>query len=152
MRETEFMLLQDLEREHADFVKQLERLHQLVGLLEPAAHRPAYLGSLGALLTTFPPAVRQHADVEEARLYPLMEGDLPASLDANLLSTLRSEHRTVDALLSELSDRWTQVESGMVDAVPGLVKAAQSLRGTLSAHLQRENLLVFPRLRRAWKG
>lgn len=152
MRESGLLLLQELEREHAAFVDQLERLHQLVGLLEPTSPRGEGLGSLAALVAALAPAVRRHADAEEARLYPWMEADGPAPFDPKLLATLRSEHRTIDALLSELCDRWTEVESGEVGAGPALGKAVQSLRGTLSAHLQRENLLVFPRLRRIWKG
>lgn len=152
MSQAELVLLDELEREHVALFDQLETLHRLTASLDPSQEMVERPSPLAAWLAEFPTAIRRHASIEEARLYPLMEAGAPISFDPKLLATLRSEHLTIDALLQELEQHWASAASGDGDALPAFAKAAQSLRGTLSAHLQRENLLVFPRLRRAWNG
>jgi DUF438 domain-containing protein len=143
-------LIERLEGEHRDAVAALERLERACARALAGEGARTWSGEREAALRAVCAIVHGHAESEQELVFPALGGE---GMDA-LIATLTSEHAQVRALYERVR---ALADEGAAPAA--WVEPARALRGSLSLHMQRENLLVFPKARRlpapvlaAWEG
>ena len=143
-------LIERLEGEHRGAVEALERLERACVRALAGEGEGVWGDEREAALRVVCAIVHGHAESEEDLVFPALEGE---GLDA-LITTLTAEHIQVRALYERVR---ALADEGAAPTV--WTEPARQLRGRLAQHMQRENLLVFPKARRlpapvlvAWEG
>jgi hemerythrin-like domain-containing protein len=137
-------LIDRLEAEHRQAAAALAQLDRALQPATPGPARDAARSEAESALRVVCEIVHGHAEAEEELVFPLMHG---TGMDP-LLGTLVEEHRTVRALYETTCARLSTWAAGAGPDDGDWMAVARDLRGRLAMHMQRENLLVFPRARR----
>ena len=127
--------------DHDDLVAQLGRLAVLADRADAGAGTAELQPELDAAVERLRDEVGLHNRLEEDGLFPILRrrGGHP------LLDTLLSEHREIRTGVADFEKGVQQWLQGAVqDQVPW-VEPARRVRGKLSTHMQKENLMLFPR-------
>ena len=127
--------------DHDDLVAQLGRLAVLADRAEAGAGTGELKTELQAAVERLRDEVGLHNRLEEDGLFPILRrrGVHP------LLDTLLSEHRDIRTGVADFETGAQQWLLGTVtDQVPW-AEPARRVRGKLSTHMQKENLMLFPR-------
>lgn len=116
----------------------------------PPETPPAELAdAAAAVIRYFTIALPLHEQDEEASLAPrLGDRDLPDAARA-ALSALGPEHRALEETLAGLVPRWQAISEDPATIGEPLLPLSQRLTALFDAHLQREELDLFPAARTA---
>lgn len=137
-------LVERLEAEHRQFVKDLEDLREAVELAQGGMDPNAVLERMGRLVPLLRDEVGIHAEREETLLFPAMK-----ERGANeLIDLLLGEHRDVRALYTSLDETYEHWHTDPERPADVWANSALDLRGKFSAHMQKENIQLFPKAKR----
>lgn len=131
-------LIERLEEEHHKAATALERLEAACALALAGKARSVWGDEREDALRVVCAIVHGHAESEEDIVFPALQG---AGMDA-LLATLIAEHAEVRTLYERV-----RALADQDAAAAHWTEPARTLRGRLAMHMQRENLLVFPKAR-----
>lgn len=137
-------LIARLQAEHQEYVVQLTELAEVVEGIRVNGRGGYFIASLDALLEPLTTQLDAHAAREEAWVFPRLVERAPASQVPLMLD----EHQAIRAHSARFA-HWYPVWRGGDDAAyERWAAAALDLRGLLSTHMQKENLMLFPLARR----
>ena len=137
-------LLTQLLAEHKDYVAKLTALAEAVEGIRANGRGPSDLDTVDSLLAPFTTELDQHAAREEDFLFPKVLERAPDSI----VPTMIEDHeklRKISAVFGKWYPIWRQGDDSVYQT---WADSALELRGVFSAHMQKENLIVFPLARR----
>lgn len=138
-------LIEQLKAEHQEYVRQLTELAGIVEGIRVNGRGGDVVVSLDALLEPLTTQLDAHAAREEAWVFPYLVDRVPDSPVALMLE----EHRAIRAASARFARWYRMWRAGDDAAYERWAGAALDLRGLLSTHMQKENLIVVPLARRA---
>ncbi len=137
-------LIEQLRGEHQEYVQQLTELAEIVEGIRVNGRGGYFIVSLDALLEPLTTQLDAHASREEAWVFPRLVERAPDSPVALMLE----EHRAIRVQSARFARWYRTWRAGADDAYAEWAAAALDLRGLLSTHMQKENLILFPLARR----
>ncbi len=137
-------LIEQLQSEHQEYVRELAELAEIVEGIRVNGRGGYFIVSLDALVEPLTTQLNAHASREEAWVFPRLVERAPGSPVALMLE----EHGAIRAHSARLARWYPAWRAGADEAYPKWAEAALELRGLLSAHMQKENLILFPLARR----
>ncbi len=126
---------QRFEEEHAEALRELQRLEHAAMALENGERPSSYLRIVREVHTFLSTAVRTHNENEERALFGLLGEDAPVAL-------FEEEHRMLRTMEHDLG----RALDGR-DPVQDIPPIARELIGILRAHIEREDQVLFPMAR-----
>ncbi|MCL5115872.1 MAG: hemerythrin domain-containing protein [Firmicutes bacterium] len=137
-------LISQLIAEHQDYVRMMEALAEVVDGIRVNGRGQYFVDTVDSLLIPFTTELDDHARREEEFLFPRLLERAPDSP----IPVMLAEHNAIRAASAEFG-RWYGVwRDGDDAAYKRWAGAALDLRGKFSAHMQKENLILFPLARR----
>ena len=137
-------LIAQLTAEHQDYGFKLSQMAEAIEGIRVNGRGDYFVETVDDLLLPFTVDLDNHARREEDFLFPkLLErvADSPVPV-------MLGEHAAIRQA-SDQFGRWYRVwREGEEDAFDRWASAVLELRGTFSAHMQKENLILFPLARR----
>ncbi len=141
-------LIAQLIAEHQDYVFKLTALAEVIEGIRVNGRGDYFMATLDDLLDPLTTILDGHARREEEFLFPRI---LERSPDSPI-PVMLAEHQVIREHSAEFG-RWYRVWRAGDDAVYGKwTDSALALRGQFSAHMQKENLILFPLARRVLTG
>ena len=137
-------LIARLIREHEDYVLKLNSLADTLEGISVNGRGEYFAETLDGLLRPLTTELDDHAAREEEFLFPRL---LERAPDAQV-PVMLEEHQTIRALSADYGRWYPLWRRGDDAAFQPLAETALDLRGKFSAHMQKENLIVFPMARR----
>jgi hemerythrin-like domain-containing protein len=137
-------LIAQLVAEHQDYVLKLTDLIQVVEGIRINGRGDYFIAAVDDLLEPLTTDLDHHARREEDFLFPLLEKRVPDSP----VPTMREEHAAIRRASTDFATFYRFWRAGEDAAFPAWAEPAVLLRGTFSVHMQKENLILFPMLRR----
>lgn len=137
-------LITQLSSEHQDYVVNLSVLAEVIEGIRVNGRGDYFIATLDRLFEPLTIDLDDHARREEDILFPKLLERAPDSPIAVMLE----DHQIIRALSARFG-RWYPIWRGGADEVFGnWAEPAENLRGKFSAHMQKENLILFPLARR----
>ena len=133
-------LIDRLKAEHVSARDALEALHLASEKPFTAPVDPMNIPAVDESLGVVCAIVHGHAQAEEELIFPLFKTQNPS-----LFEKLTNEHRRALDLYEKVRQAFDADVKGLASDREGWAVPLEELRGLLSAHMQRENLMVFPR-------
>ena len=137
-------LVTQLLQEHKDYVAKLTTLAEAVEGIRANGRDASYIETVNSLFAPFTTELDQHAAREEDFLFPRILERAPDSI----VPTMIEDHeklRKISAIFGQWYPIWREGEDS---AYQNWADSALELRGVFSAHMQKENIIVFPLARR----
>ncbi len=137
-------LITQLLQEHKDYVSKLTAMAEAIEGIRAHGREQSYIDTVNRLVAPFTTELLQHAAREEDFLFPRVLERAPDSI----VPTMIEEHenlRKISAVFGEWYPIW---RAGEDSAYQNWADSALELRGAFSAHMQKENLIIFPLARR----
>jgi len=128
--------LRGFEAEHREALAELAQLEEAALGLRAGGDTARHLDTAARVLRVLSTAVRAHNEAEERALFPLLDDD-------PTVPVFVAEHRQLRALEEELA---AGLDSGSPQRVAGI---ALHIVDLLRAHIEREDLMLFPSARAA---
>lgn len=122
------------EQEHAEALRELERLERAALAAQDGANGAHVLETLRAAHRFLSQAVRQHNEKEERALFPVLGDAAPTQI-------FEDEHVRLRALEDEL------LEALEASSPAAAVRPSLAIVALLRAHIERENEVLFPMAR-----
>lgn len=137
-------LITRLIREHQDYAAKLSTLAETIGGIRVNGRGDYFIETLDGLVKPLTTELDDHARREEDFLFPRIlqrapNGPVPVML---------AEHAAIRQQSADFGRWYPRWREGDEGAYQPWVDAALNLRGTFSAHMQKENLILFPLARR----
>ena len=137
-------LITQLSQEHQDYVINLSVLAEVIEGIRVNGRGDYFIATLDHLLESLTIDLDDHARREEDFLFPKLLERAPDGP----ISVMLEEHQVIRALSAQFG-RWYPVwRDGVEEAFGDWLEPAETLRGKFSAHMQKENLILFPLARR----
>ncbi len=137
-------LIERLTAEHQDYVFKLTTLAETIEGIRVNGRGGYFIETLDGLLLPLTTELDDHARREEEFLFPRLVDRVPDSP----VPVMLTEHQAIREK-SEIFGRWYPAWRDGDDSLFAVWSdAALDLRGLFSAHMQKENLILFPMARR----
>lgn len=133
-----------LTAEHQDYAAKLSALAEVIEGIRVNGRGDYFTSRLDGLLIVFTVDLDNHARREEDLLFSRLVQLVPESP----IPVMLTEHQTIRAHSAAFERGYREWRSGQDTAFEAWAKSALDLRGTFSAHMQKENLILFPMARR----
>lgn len=137
-------IISRLTSEHQDFALKLSSLAEVIEGIRVNGRGEYFISTVDGLLEPFTVELDDHARREEEFLFPRLLERAPDSP----VPVMLSEHQVIRELSAEFGRWYSTWRAGDDAAYEKWSHAALDLRGKFSAHMQKENLILFPLARR----
>lgn len=134
-----------LSRDHENFVHYLTELNDVIEAIRHNGRGDLFVEEMDRLVPLLTDDIAVHSKLEEVVLFPKVRNRLP---DDGPIPVLLEEHRAITAFYEKMRDSYGLWRDGQDLHFSQWAEAGQSLRGTFSVHMQKENLIFFPLARR----
>ncbi|MHB1955781.1 MAG: hemerythrin domain-containing protein [Sulfobacillus sp.] len=138
-------LIAQLIAEHQEFVHLLTHLAETVDAVKANGRGNYFVATLDSLMLPLTKELDDHALREEKFLFPRIveRGDT-----TQVILQMVEEHGAIRGESAAFERHYGEWKAGDDQALPLWTAHAIELRGKFSAHMQKENLIVFPMARR----
>ncbi|MCY0863860.1 MAG: hemerythrin domain-containing protein [Sulfobacillus sp.] len=137
-------LIARLTEEHQDYVIKLSTLAETVERIRINGRGDYFVETLDGLLVPLTTELDDHARREEDFLFPRILERAPDSP----IPVMLEDHEAIREASQGFASGYLLWRDGDDDAFDRWATFAETLRGTFSAHMQKENLILFPLARR----
>ena len=138
-------LIAQLMAEHQAYVSKLTTLAEVIEGIRVNGRSDYFIATLDELLHPLTTELDDHARREEEFLFPRLLDRAP---DSHHVPDMRAEHETIRGQSAAFGHWYRVWREGDNAAYRKWADPASDLRGMFSAHMQKENLMVFPWARR----
>ncbi len=137
-------LIAQLIAEHQDYVFKLTALAEVIEGIRVNGRGDYFIATLDELLDPLTTILDDHARREEEFLFPRI---LDRVADSPI-PVMLAEHKAIREQSAEFGRWYSAWRDGDDEAYTNWADPALALRGQFSAHMQKENLILFPLARR----
>jgi len=137
-------LISRLTREHQDYVIKLSTLAETIEGIRINGRGDYFIETLDGLLVPLTSQLDDHARREEDFLFPRILERAPDSP----IPVMLEDHEAIRQASQGFADGYLLWRDGDDEVFDRWASFAETLRGTFSAHMQKENLILFPLARR----
>ncbi len=130
--------------EHQDYVLKLATLAEVIEGVRVSGRGEYFIDALDELLRPLTTDLDDHARREEEFLFPRLLDRVPDSP----IPIMLAEHQAIREQSAQFGHWYSLWRAGDDDVYPKWADNGLDLRGKFSAHMQKENLILFPLARR----